>query len=204
MQLIKQSESLVTKKWLQLPQSAIRVVLYYPGICCPSVSQVSREAKLSLLSCVCTSSDPRLQELGLLGLHLHLGDCLLKFQNLFCGIPIANFPICHQHNLCTKKAKEQLSSVLVLEHETHLKQLTVQCEFLGSVRLETICETWSQLLTGFHPGQLFFLLQTHCLLKSTCVVGWHIQCTAKCALCDSNRLTTGHILGSCPIALSQQ
>ena len=113
------------------------------------------ERQSLVCSLPCTSTDPRLQELGL---HLHLGDCLLKFQNLFCGMPKANFPICHQHNLCTKKAKEQLSSVLVLEHETHLKQLTVQCKFLGSVRLETSCETWSQLLTGFHPGQLFFLL----------------------------------------------
>ena len=28
------------KKWLGLPKSATRAVLYYPGVCCPSISQV--------------------------------------------------------------------------------------------------------------------------------------------------------------------
>ena len=32
------------KKWLGLPRSATRAVLYYPGMCCPSISQVSRQA----------------------------------------------------------------------------------------------------------------------------------------------------------------
>jgi len=78
---INQLESMVTrylKRWLQLPRNATRVILYYPGVCCPSVSQVCREAKLSLLSCVCASSDLRLQELGL---HLHFGNDLLQFQS---------------------------------------------------------------------------------------------------------------------------
>ena len=30
------------KKWLNLPRSATRAVLYYPGVCCPSISQVSK------------------------------------------------------------------------------------------------------------------------------------------------------------------
>ena len=62
---ISQLESTATrylKKWLNLPRSASRVLLYYPGICCPSIMQVSREAKLNLLSCVSASSDSRLQE----------------------------------------------------------------------------------------------------------------------------------------------
>ena len=65
---ISKLESIATrflKKWLGLPRSATRVILYYPGVCCPSVSQVSREAKLSLLACVSSSSDLRLQELNL-------------------------------------------------------------------------------------------------------------------------------------------
>jgi len=36
---ILKMESIVTrylKKWLHLPRSATRVILYYPGICCPS------------------------------------------------------------------------------------------------------------------------------------------------------------------------
>ena len=49
-------ESITThflKKWINLPQSATHahVVLYYPGICYPSISHVTREAILSLLAC---------------------------------------------------------------------------------------------------------------------------------------------------------
>ena len=61
---ISKMESMVTrylKRWLHFPRSATRVVLYYLGICCPSVSNVTREAKLSLLSCINASSDPKLQ-----------------------------------------------------------------------------------------------------------------------------------------------
>ena len=46
-------------------------ILHYPRVCCSSVSQVSRETKLSLLSCISTTADPQLQQLGL---QLHLGD----------------------------------------------------------------------------------------------------------------------------------
>ena len=62
------------KKWLNLPRSATCVVLYYPGVCCPSISLVSREAKLSLLACVSASADQRLQELGL---QLNLGNVVV-------------------------------------------------------------------------------------------------------------------------------
>jgi len=40
------------KKWLNLPRIATWVILYYPGVCCPNITHVSREAKLNLLSCV--------------------------------------------------------------------------------------------------------------------------------------------------------
>ena len=33
---------------------------------------------------------------------------------------------------------------------------------------------------------------------------WNIQCHAKCVLCDSSRPTTAHVLGGCPVALSQE
>jgi len=49
------------KKWLKLPRSASRAMLYYPGVCYSSVSHVSREAKLSLLSCISATSDLRIQ-----------------------------------------------------------------------------------------------------------------------------------------------
>ena len=77
---ITKLENLATrylKKWLRLPRSATRAILYYPGVCCPSISQVSREAKLSLLSCISATGDPQLQQLGL---QLHLGADYLQTQ----------------------------------------------------------------------------------------------------------------------------
>ena len=164
---------------------------------------MSREEKLSLLSCIGTSSDPRLRELGL---HFHLGDNLLQFQEQDYSIlsdaqsQLSNMPSAQS---LYKKAKDQLSSVLVSENEAHLKQLT---KFLDSARLETSCKTWNKLLTGFHPGQLSFLLRASSDTFPTAVNlrRWHIQCGVKCTLCDSNRPTTAHILGGCPVALSQQ
>ena len=50
---ITKLENLATcylKKWLGLPRCATRALLYYPGVCCPSVPVVSREAKLSCLA----------------------------------------------------------------------------------------------------------------------------------------------------------
>ena len=63
------------KKWLGLPRSVTRAILYYPIVCCPSIFQVLREAKLTLLSCISASGDPQLQELGL---QFHLGDVYLQ------------------------------------------------------------------------------------------------------------------------------
>ena len=95
---------------------------------------------------------------------------------------------------------------LCRNYEAQLKQLTVQCKFLDSARLATSCRTWNKLLTGFHPGQLSFLLRVSSDTLPTVVNlhCWHIQCGAKCTLCDSNHPTTAHILGGCPVALSQQ
>jgi len=79
---ITKLENLATrylKKWLGLPRCATRAILYYPGVCCTSLSQVSREAKLSLLSCISTFGDSQLSELGL---QLHLGDAYLQTQDL--------------------------------------------------------------------------------------------------------------------------
>ena len=71
--------------------------------------------------------------------------------------------------------------------------------------LESSCKTWNRLLKGFHPGQLSFLLHAASDTLPTAVnlQRWSIQCEAKCLLCDSQRLTTAHILGSCPAALNQ-
>ena len=206
---IKKLESTVTrylKKWLQLPRNATRVILYYPGICCPSVSLVSREAKLSLLSCVSTSADSRLQELGL---HLHLGNVLLQLQLQDYSIlsaaqsHLSSMPLARS---LYKTAKAQLTKLVTKDCESHLNDLSVQCKFLDSARLETSCRMWNKLLSGFHPGQLSFLLRasSDTLPSPVNLCRWHIQCNTKCTLCGSIRPTTAHILGGCPVALSQQ
>ena len=90
------------KKWLNLPRSATRVILYYPGVCCPSVSQVSREAKLSLLACVSASSDSRLQELNL---QLKFGNVALQIQENNCQLLINNYLLFHLHGHCILQLK---------------------------------------------------------------------------------------------------
>ena len=137
---LESTDTRYLKKWLQLPRNATRVILYYPGICCPSVSHVSREAKLSLLSCVSTSSDSRLQELGL---HLHLGNVLLQFQSQDYSIlsaarsHLSSMPLARS---LYKKAKAQLVKTVTSDCESHLNHLSVRCKVLDSARLETLAE----------------------------------------------------------------
>ena len=91
---ITKLENLAThylKKWLRLPRSATRAILYYPGVCCPSISQVSQEAKLSLLSCISATGDPQLQQLGL-QLHLGMNIYRLRLQTIiFCSRLVQNY-----------------------------------------------------------------------------------------------------------------
>ena len=205
---ISKLESIATrflKKWLGLPRSATRVILYYLGVCCPSVSQVSREAKLSLLACVSSSSDLQLQELNL---QLRLRNVALQIQgNDYSILSIAKkqlsaFP--SARSLYTM-ARNQLSVHTKTQCTDHLQSLTVQSKFEGSPMLESSCKTWNRLLKGFHPGQLSFLLRaaSDTLPIAVNLQRWSIQCEAKCLLCDSQRPTTAHILGSCPAALNQ-
>ena len=101
---ISKLESIATcylKKWLHLPRSATRVILYYPKVCCPSVSHISREAKLNLFCCVSASSDPQRHELGL---HLQLGKDFLQVQDNDYSI--------------LKAAKKQLKVFLLLNPST--------------------------------------------------------------------------------------
>jgi len=64
---------------LCLSLEVLPVQSYYPaspGLCCPCISQLlTRQAKLSLLSCTSATTDATLQELGL---QLHLGDSYLQ------------------------------------------------------------------------------------------------------------------------------
>jgi len=147
---IKKLESTVTrylKKWL--PRNATRVILYYPGIFYPSVSHVSGEAKLSLLSCVSTSSPGT-------GLDLHFGNVLLQFQLQDYSILSAAWSHLSPMPLAWSLYKTAKATP---DCETHFNHLNIQSKFLDSARLETSYRTWNKFLSGFHPGQLSFLLR---------------------------------------------
>jgi len=66
------------KQWLQLPRSALRVILYYPGVCSPSISLTVKHCKLSLLANVSQSSDLTLPELAL---QLDFGSGMLQLND---------------------------------------------------------------------------------------------------------------------------
>ena len=135
-----------------------RVVLYYPGVCCPSISHVSREAKLSLLACVSASADQQLQELGL---QLHLGNVAMQIEDNTYSIlsnakmQLSKFPSARSLYI---KAKHLLRDDTTRQCEDHLQSLSVQSKFGDSAALEASCKTWNKLLSTFHPGQLSFLL----------------------------------------------
>ena len=67
------------KHWLCLPHSATRVILNYPSVCCPSVSLISRQCKLSLLATISISSEPLIQELAL---QLDLSSGFLQIDSI--------------------------------------------------------------------------------------------------------------------------
>ena len=56
---------------------ALYTILYYPDICCPNISQMTREVKLIFLPCISAIGEPRLQQWGL---QIHLGDEYLQTQ----------------------------------------------------------------------------------------------------------------------------
>jgi len=176
------------------------------GMCCPSISQVSRRAKLSLLSCLSVTSDVQLQELGL---QLHLGDSYLQTNNSDYSI--------------LSEAHSQLTSLLMARHlylrskklaviahecfnyDEHLSTLSVQSKFKDSITLESSCRTWNRLLLGCNPGQFSFILCAafDTLPTSVNLKRWNIQCGSKCSLCGYSQPTTAHVLGGCSVALSQ-
>jgi len=137
------------KKWLNLPCSATRVILYYPGVVCTSITHVSREAKLSLISCVSSSSDYCLQEFGL---QLKLGKAHLQTSD-------ADYSV-------LKSAREQLSLLghCIIKLSIYcltllLLSVKLICRLFDSAQLERSYRTWHCLMSGFHPGHLSFLLR---------------------------------------------
>ena len=142
------------------------------------LTHVSREAKLSLLSCVSATSDPRLQELGL---QLHLGNVALQINDNEYSI-LANarkqLSVLPSARSLYLKAKTQLTQYNKSQCENHLQTLTVQSKFGCSVELESSCKTWNRLLAGFHPSQLSFLLRAASDTLPTAINlrRWSVQC----------------------------
>ena len=170
------------KKWLGLPKSATCAVLYYPGMCYPSISQVSRQARLSLLSCIDASSDYQLRELDL---QLLLGDAYLQTHASHYSIlseacsQLTSFPMAHQLYVLSKKliAADERSC-----YNKYLDTLSVQCKLKDSVSLESCCGTWNRLLLGCNPGHISFILRAASDILPTAVnlQRWRIHCNAKC------------------------
>ena len=79
---------------LCLPCSATCVILNYPGVCCPSVSLILRQCKLSSLTNILISLDPLIQELALQ-------------LDLFSGL----FQIDGVHQEVLSQARAQLASI---------------------------------------------------------------------------------------------
>ena len=131
------------KHWLCLPHSATCVILNYPGVCCPSVSLISRQCKLSLLANISISSEPLIQELAL---QLDLSSGFLQIDSI------------HQEIL--SQARAQLSGIptacklytagrrLAILNEAKfcqqkLNSLTLQCKFEQSAILEAELHLWN-------------------------------------------------------------
>jgi len=177
---ITKLENLATrylKKWLGLPRCATCAILYYPDICCTSLSQVSKEAKLSLLSCISTSGDPQLSELGL---QLHLGDAYLQTQDLDYNILSKAYNCYH---------------FLWPIHFTYYQRRYYQSSIWQTSRYP-ICSVQAKRFSvfrnllrpysaGMPPRPIF--IHSSCssdtLPTAVNLQRWNIQCDVKCPLC---------------------
>jgi len=118
-----------------------------------------------------------------LGLHLQLGKDFLQVQDNDYSILVAAkkhlkvFPYAQSLYL---KAKHQLLDETKCHCESHLQTLSVQGTFSDSAKLEGTCGSWNCLLSGFHPGQLSFLLRasSDTLLTEVNLCRWKTQCSA--------------------------
>ena len=118
--------------------------LIYPrrqNLACYPVSVLPLTLKLGVLVC-----------LGNVAMHFHNND----YSNL-SNAQKQPSALLSAHSLHLK-AKNQLAHHTRHECEDHLLTLTVQSKFENSAELESSCRTWNRLVTGFHLGQLSFLL----------------------------------------------
>ena len=83
----------------------------------------------------------------------------------------------------------------------------VFCCFMSSNRLSNkiVIITWYRLLLSCNPGHFSFILcaASDTLPTAVNLQSWNVQYDAKCTLCGSFQPTTAHVLGGCPVALTQ-
>ena len=150
-----------------------------------ALSQVSKQVKFTLLSCISVSSYQKIQELGL---QLHLGEKYLQTRDIDYSIlfkarsQLASIPMAHRLYLESKNlaAADERSC-----YDGHLSTLSVQCKLKDLVSLESCCGTWNRLLVGCNPGQFSFILRatSDTLPTPVNLQRWNIQRSAKCVLC---------------------
>jgi len=139
---VKNMENMATrhlKKWLSLPRSATSAI---SGMCCPSIPLVSRQANLSLLSCLSAISDVQLQELGL------QGDSYLQTNNSILSQAHSQLTSLSMARHLYLRSKKLAVAHERFNYDEHLSTLFVQSKLKDSITLESRCRTWNRLLLG--------------------------------------------------------
>ena len=183
------------KQWLQLLQSALRVILYYPGVCSSSISLTVKHYKLSLLANVSPSSDPTLRELAL---QPDFGSGMLQLNDKHHGIlsqareQLNSIP-------CATKLYQKCKKVANAEEQVmctqKLDSLSVQCKLKDAASLDMSMHLWNRLLLGLHPGKFSFILRVSSDTLPTPVnlQRWKIQTSSSYQLYDCCWPTSAHI-----------
>ena len=119
------------------------------------ISGVQRSQVVNLLSCISTSGDPQLQQLGL---QLHLGDAYLQtqasdYQLLSkAHLQLSSFPMARPLYLLSKKL---LAADECYRYDDHLDTLSVQCKLNDSVCLESCWNRVSSWSPFLYPASCF-------------------------------------------------
>ena len=81
-----------SRKWLGLTRSATTAIVHHPNVIdIPSISELHTKAKLTFLSAISVSQDPKITELGSLGRYAWRHDSALKVlvDGIKSGLPEA-------------------------------------------------------------------------------------------------------------------
>ena len=194
------------KKWLKLPKSATRAILYRPSVLnLPCPPDLKIKAKLSYLSAIIKSKDPLLSDPFSL-LNNNKNRTALDFPSSCLSI----LDEARENISSLPKIKGFFSKRIVsdskMRWDRHLDSLQVQSKFKDIVALEDATHLWKKISNhGLNAGQLSFTLKagSDTLPTPVNLHRWKIQVGAKCQLCGSPRPTSSHVLNGCPVALNQ-